>query len=329
MITRILPATTPQESAAAVSAAVELLRAGEVVALPTETVYGLAANALDVDAALKIFEAKERPHFDPLIVHLPDEDWLRRVAAIPAKSHDLVERLASQFWPGPLTIVLPRQAIVPDVVTGGLETVAIRISANPVFREVLRAFGGPLAAPSANRFGRISPTAAEHVHAELGGRVPLIVDGGPTAHGLESTIVAPRGERLELLRPGPITAEQLAEIALAAQASRSPQIQAPGQLSSHYAPRTRLMLTRDLTSVALPQNARIGALSWSNAALEGFAVTRTLSSSRNLREAAANLFRYLRELDEAGLDLIFAEEVPESGLGTAINDRLSRAAANR
>ncbi len=329
MITRILSAATPQESAVAVSAAVDLLRAGEVVALPTETVYGLAANALDADAALKIFEAKERPHFDPLIVHLPDKDWLARVAIIPERSRDFVERLAREFWPGPLTIVLPRQGILPDVVTSGLETVAVRISAHPVLSAVLRAFGGPLAAPSANRFGRISPTAAEHVNAELRDRIPLIIDGGATPHGLESTIVAVRGARIEVLRPGPVTADQLAAIAPAAPPSKSPQMQAPGQLASHYAPRTRLILTRDLASVSVPQNARVGALSWSAVALAGFAETRTLSPSRNLREAAANLFRCLRELDEAGLDLIFAEEVPETGLGTAINDRLSRAAAAR
>ena len=329
MTTRVLSALEPQERAAAIQQAVELLRAGEVVALPTETVYGLAADAVNVDAALKIFEAKERPHFDPLIVHLPDGDWLNRIAAVPERTRGLVERLAQQFWPGPLTMVLPRQPIVPDVVTSGLETVAVRVSRHPVFREIVSAFGGPLAAPSANRFGRISPTAAEHVHAELAGRIPLIVDGGATAHGIESTIVAVRDEHIEILRAGPVTAEELSVFAAVRTPVAGMQIRAPGQLPSHYAPETRLMLTREIDSVSLPAGVSIGALSWTASNLTGFAATRTLSASGNLREAAANLFRYLRELDSAGLDLIVAEEVPAAGLGTAINDRLNRAAAKR
>ena len=329
MTTRVLSALTPHERAVAVAEAVGLLRAGEVVALPTETVYGLAADALKPNAALKIFEAKERPQFDPLIVHLPDAEWLARLTTVPEASRKVVERLTQLFWPGPLTLVLPRQAAVPDVVASGLQTVAVRISAHPIFREIVEAFGCPLAAPSANRFGRISPTAAAHVEAELGGRIPLIVDGGPTAHGLESTIVSVRGERLDILRHGPIAAEQLAQVAPVALQTAPRQIQAPGQLASHYAPQTRLILTRDLGSISLPQGHRVGALSWSDDKLTGFTAVRTLSSSRDLREAAANLFRYLRELDEADLDLIVAEEVPAAGLGTAINDRLQRAAAKR
>ena len=329
MTTRVLSAHRPQERAVAVAEAVELLREGAVVARPTETVYGLAADALNADAALKIFEAKERPQFDPLIVHLPDAGWLARVTTVPDRSRELVARLTERFWPGPLTLVLPRQALVPDLVAAGLETVAVRISAHPVFREVVEGFACPLAAPSANRFGRISPTAAEHVDAELGGRIPLIVDAGPTAHGLESTIVAVHGERLEILRPGPISQEPLAELAPIAVRTGTARIQAPGQLPSHYAPQTRLILTRDLATISLPQGQRVGALSWADDKLGGFAAVRTLSPSRNPREAAANLFRYLRELDSAGLDLIVAEEVPASGLGTAINDRLQRAAAKR
>lgn len=329
MTTRVLSALAPQERAAAVGEALSLLRAGDVVALPTETVYGLAADALKANAALKIFEAKERPQFDPLIVHLPDAEWLARLTIVPDRSREVVARLTQLFWPGPLTLVLPRQAIVPDVVASGLQTIAVRVSAHSIFREVVEEFGSPLAAPSANRFGRISPTAAAHVETELGGRIPLIVDGGPTAHGLESTIVAVRGERLEILRHGPIAAEQLAEVAPVALHTAPRQIQAPGQLASHYAPQTRLILTRDLSSISLPQGQRVGALSWSDDKLTGFTAARTLSPSRDLREAAANLFRYLRELDDAGLDLIVAEEVPEAGLGTAINDRLQRAAAKR
>ena len=174
---------------AATEEAVNLLRAGEVVALPTETVYGLAGDALRAEAVVKIFEAKDRPRFDPLIVHLPDRTWLERVAKIPTQEKELVERLADAFWPGPLTIILPKQPMVPDIVTAGLDTVAVRLSAHPIFGEIIRQFGGPLAAPSANRFGRISPTTGQHVMEELGGRIPLIVDAGPTEHGLESTIV--------------------------------------------------------------------------------------------------------------------------------------------
>lgn len=327
MTTRILSALLPQERATTVSEAVNLLRAGAVVALPTETVYGLAADALNADAALKIFEAKERPRFDPLIVHLPDDEWLARVTDVPDDSRELVQRLTERFWPGPLTLVLPRRKEVPDVVTAGLETVAVRISAHPVFREIVTTFGKPLAAPSANRFGNISPTTAEHVRAELGGRIELIVDGGPTNHGVESTIVSLVEGELSILRPGPITAEELHEFGKVSVASRSARIQAPGQLPSHYAPRTPLVLTRDLRSFSIEPGVRAGALSCANDELARFTEVRTLSRSGDLREAAANLFRYLRELDVANLDLIVAEELPEEGLGAAIMDRLRRAAA--
>jgi L-threonylcarbamoyladenylate synthase len=285
--------------------AVDLLRAGETVALPTETVYGLAADALNIDAALKIFEAKERPRFDPLIVHLPSRDWLPRLTSVGATE----EKLIDEFWPGPLTLVLPRKSIVPDIVTAGLETVALRMSAHPVFREIIGGFGGPLAAPSANRFGHISPTAAEHVAAELDERIPLIVDGGPTTHGLESTIVAVRNNAIEVLRPGPVTEEQLGRYAEVRCVSSGARPEAPGQLPTHYAPRTPLVLTKDAARFR-SEGKKIAILTLPN----------------DLREAAANLFRRLRELDESGVDLIVAEEVAEIGLGRAIMDRLRRAA---
>ena len=235
-MTQVLPSGTPEERAKAAARAAELLRDGHPVALPTETVYGLAADALEGEAVVKIFEAKERPRFDPLIVHLPDRAWLERVARIDEESRGLIEKLIAQFWPGPFTIVLPRREIIPDIVTAGLDTVAVRISAHPIFAEVIRAFDSPLAAPSANRFGRVSPTTAQHVVDELDGRIPLVIDGGPTEHGIESTIVAVRNGRMELLRRGPITTEQLeafGEVVLAERASRP---EAPGQLPSHYAP---------------------------------------------------------------------------------------------
>lgn len=209
MKTEIAATGTPNEKASAVRWAVALLQSGEIAALPTETVYGLAADALSATAVVKIFETKERPHFDPLIVHLPELAWVERVAVVEEKARPLIERLIAKFWPGPLTIVLPRREIVPSIVTAGLETIALRMSAHPIFSEVVRAFGGPLAAPSANRFGRISPTAAAHVMEELSGRIPLIVDGGPTEHGIESTVVAPRHGVIEVLRSGPITREEL------------------------------------------------------------------------------------------------------------------------
>jgi L-threonylcarbamoyladenylate synthase len=326
--TELLRCGTTEEVERAVTAAVDLLRRGEAVALPTETVYGLAADALSPDAALKIFEAKERPRFDPLIVHLPDADSLQRVARVDAAEQELVSRLADRFWPGPLTLVLPRQPMVPDVVTAGLETVAVRVSAHAIFGRIVRGFGAPVAAPSANRFGRVSPTTAEHVRAELEGRIPLIVDGGRTEHGIESTIVAVRNGALEVLRPGPITREQLTQFGeVRAGATTRAQPEAPGQLASHYAPRTRVVLSSRLISPHGGPHPRVGALSWRGTDAAGFEQVRVLSASGDLREAASNLFRYLRELDDAELDVIVAEELPDVGLGNAIMDRLRRAAA--
>ena len=306
--------------------ALELLRKGEVVALPTETVYGLAADALNPTAVAKVFEAKVRPRFDPLIVHLPDEKWLERVAKIDNRSLAQIKKLTAQFWPGPLTLILDRQPIVPEIVTAGLDTVAVRMSSNPVFAEIISAFGKPVAAPSANRFGRISPTTAEHVFDELSGRIPLIIDAGPTTYGIESTIIAVHENKIDILRRGPITAEQLAEFGKVDIVRASQKISVPGQLRSHYAPKTPLRLIDNAESFAPAKDRRVGLLAW-NASIpeEGFAAVRTLSQRQDLREAAANLFRCLRELDELDLNLIVAERVPAQGLGAAILDRLERA----
>lgn len=326
MNTQIAATASPNERRRTVARAVELLRAGEVVALPTETVYGLAADALAAAAVVKIFETKKRPHFDPLIVHLPELSWLERVAVVEESARPLIERLIAKFWPGPLTMVLPRRALVPSIVTAGLETIALRMSAHPLFSEIVRAFGGPLAAPSANRFGRISPTAAPHVMEELSGRIPLIVDGGPTEHGIESTVVAVRGGGLELLRAGPVTREELAKFA-AFRERASTLKESPGQLPSHYRPQTALVIAPDISQVAVPHGKRYGALLWSDLPFsETFVESRRLSTTGNLREAAANLFRHLRALDRARLDCIVAEAMPEEGLGAAIMDRLRRAA---
>ena len=299
------------------------LGAGEPVALPTETVYGLAADALRPDAVVKIFEAKERPFFDPLIIHVPDRGWLKRLTAPPERDAALVQALTGRFWPGPLTLVLPRTELVPDMVASGLPTVALRMSAHPVFRAVVQAFGRPLAAPSANRFGRISPTAAAHAMSELSGRIPLVVDGGPTTHGVESTIVAVAFGRMEILRNGPITREELEAFGEVTTPGAISKPVAPGQLKSHYAPRTPLLLTD--TPCPFP-GQRCGLLAWKETR-PGFEKVELLApETGSLREAAARLFAAMRRLDEAGLDLIQAEPVPETGLGAAIMDRLKKAA---
>ena len=330
MQTDFLRTSAGAERNKAVTRAVELLRKGDVVALPTETVYGLAANALDSIAVAKIFEAKERPRFDPLIVHLPNRERLERIVNVPAKHRQLIGRLADKFWPGALTIVLPKRKIVPDIVTAGLDSVAVRLSAHPVFAEIVGELGEPLAAPSANRFGRISPTTAQHVLDELDGRIPLIVDSGPTEHGIESTIVAVQDGKIAILRRGPITHEGLSEFAEVVSATGRQRISAPGQLPSHYAPTTPLRLIDNVEDFFPQKDQRVGLLAWesnggSAAIRERFAAVRNLSKRQDLREAAAKLFRYLRELDALGLDLIVAERVPIDGLGAAILDRLARA----
>jgi L-threonylcarbamoyladenylate synthase len=295
---------------------VEALKAGEPVALPTETVYGLAADALSPKACAKIFEAKNRPLYDPLIVHLPSLDWLPRLTSPTPTALALAEK----FWPGPLTMVLQREDIVPDIVTAGQETVAVRMSAHPLFAEVAQRFGKPLAAPSANRFGRISPTTAAHVLAELNARIPFILDGGPCAHGIESTIVHVSKDGLRILREGPITRDDLRAFAPLLESEIS--ISAPGGLKSHYAPRTPLVLEK----LPAPRSEKTALLAF-NSPREGFAKTEILSPKSDLREAASNLYGAMRRLDEAGLDLIVAEEIPEAGIGAAIMERLRKAAA--
>ena len=324
MKTEIAPAS---ERAKATESAVALLQKGEVVALPTETVYGLAADALNAEAVAKICGAKDRPRFDPLIVHLPDREWLEKIAELPAQDRELILKLIDRFWPGPLTLVLPRRSIVSEIVTAGLDTVAVRMSAHPVFSDIIRAFGSPLAAPSANRFGRVSPTTAQHVMDELGGRIPLIVDAGPTTHGVESTIIAVHQGKIDILRRGPITDEELSIFGKIDVISSAKEISSPGQLPSHYAPKTPLRLIENAKSISLTRNQQVGLLAW-NPIESGrpFVAVRRLSERGDLREAAANLFRYLRELDALDLDLIVAERVPEIGLGAAIMDRLRRAA---
>ncbi len=301
--------------------AAALLREGAVVALPTETVYGLAANALDARAVARIFEIKARPSFDPLIVHVADEAMLRRVAAnVPPIARTLIDR----FWPGPLTLVLRKTDAVPSLVTSGLESVAVRMPAHPVARAIIERAGIPLAAPSANPFGYLSPTRAEHVARMLGDRVDLIVDGGPTEHGVESTIVMVEPEPT-LLRHGaiPVDAIEAAIGPLARELSDRAKPLAPGRLPQHYAPRTPIRLVEP-EAVAPPERADAVLLAFREAAA-GYRDARVLSPSGDLREAAARLFLYLHELDACGAARIDAQPVPLEGIGIAIMDRLRRA----
>jgi L-threonylcarbamoyladenylate synthase len=304
----------------AVIEAGRILREGGVVAFPTETVYGLGADVFQPRAVAAIFEIKQRPSFDPLIVHVNDMAMLERVAAaVPAGAISLLER----FWPGPLTLVLPKRAEVPELVTAGLSTVAVRMPSHPIARALIEAVGSPLAAPSANPFGRISPTRAEHVDRMLGHRVALILDGGATEHGIESTIVTLE-PRPALLRSGAIAVEEIESlIGPLERAVDGTEVRAPGQLATHYAPATRLRVVEP-GNVPLVARRRAGVIALRQP-FEGYAASRVLSPSGDLREAAANLFKSLHELDAMGLERIDAQPVAESGLGMAIMDRLRRA----
>jgi L-threonylcarbamoyladenylate synthase len=326
MITSVLDARTDLPSA--VAAAVEILHRKDLVALPTETVYGLAGDALEPEAVAKIFEAKERPFFDPLIVHVENKKWLAELTRSPGKANPVLEMLMERFWPGPLTILFPKSDLVPDIVTAGLEQVAIRMPRHPVFVEILRAFGKPLAAPSANRFGRVSPTCAEHVFDELKGRIELILDAGPTTVGLESTIVRLCQGTIEILRQGPVSEEELAGIAPTKELAPSEKIEAPGQTASHYAPEKVLHL---FNSGAVGSSSKEDALiCWGPIRhTEHFSVVRSLSETRDLRVAAQRLFSLLREMDRLEIRQIYIESVPEIGLGKAIMNRIRRATAGR
>ena len=310
-----------------VARAAALLERGLVVAIPTETVYGLAANALNADAVLQIFEIKQRPKFDPLIVHGASREQLaNHVQHFPDWASDLAER----FWPGPLTLVLPKQESIPDLVTSGLDTVAVRVPNHELTLDLLSQLDFPLAAPSANPFGYISPTSAGHVEAQLGGKIPYILDGGECTVGVESTIVAQQDGKIVVLRVGGIAIEEIEEVVgkveLAINATE--RVQSPGTMESHYAPRTPLKLGEiDLSNIDL---ATTGIISFQTRYAD-VPVDRQviLSSEGNLREAAKNLFAAMRYLDGKRLKLILAEPVPEIGLGRAINDRLRRASVRK
>ncbi len=298
---------------AAITAAMELLRSGQIVAIPTETVYGLAADASNADAVAKIYAAKGRPDFNPLIVHVADQSAAENLAEFSPMAH----QLAQAFWPGPLTLVLPLRADahITGAVTAGLPTIALRCPAHPVMQALLKKTGLNIAAPSANKSGGISPTRAEHVLAGLGGTVPMILDGGPCSAGLESTIVAVRDNGWQILRPGPVTAAQIERVlGTSPLAASGDNIEAPGQLASHYAPSKAVRLN---AIQPVPGEWHIGF-----GAMEG---NDNLSASGDLAQAAANLFDALHRADASAALSISVAPIPHEGIGVAINDRLQRA----
>ncbi|MBK8248401.1 MAG: threonylcarbamoyl-AMP synthase [Gemmatimonadetes bacterium] len=330
-MTRVLSTSPTVPDPAVVAEAAAVLRAGDVVAIPTETVYGLAANATDTAAVEKIFAAKGRPSWNPLIVHIADAGALDVVARnVPA----LARTLAAHFWPGPLTIVLPRSPAVPDAVTGGRDTVGIRMPSHPVARAIIRAAGVPVAAPSANRFMEVSPTTAAHVLSGLGGRIPLVIDAGPTAVGIESTVIDLTVSPPMLLRPGAVTRDQLEPLtgrlaapatALAPDAVRP----APGMMDRHYAPRARLVLfaARDLDAVRARADAsttageRVAILTRSQEVIGPHIIRMPLDSAGY----AARLYEALHDLDAGGVTTAWIEALPDDDAWEGVRDRVHRA----
>jgi L-threonylcarbamoyladenylate synthase len=318
---RIRPAT----DLIALADAAAVLQRGGLVAFPTETVYGLGADAFDARAVARVFEVKARPSFDPLIVHLAEAASLDWVAVADDAR---IEALAARFWPGPLTLVLRRRPELPDIVTAGLDTVGVRVPAHPAARALIAAAGTPLAAPSANPFGYVSPTTAAHVAELLGDAVELVLDGGPCRVGLESTILSLAGDPV-ILRPGGLPREALEDalgtrLAVAAPSDRP---LAPGQLQRHYATRTPLAILDQKAKAAPTGPERVGLLAQGPTHAPGFAAVEVLAPDGAVETAAARLFAALRRLDAMGLDRILAEPCAETGLGHAIMDRLRRAAA--
>ena len=299
----------------------ELLKAGKIVGIPTETVYGLAADALNASAVLSIFEAKKRPTFDPLIVHIGK---ISQLAELVRDVSPLQQQLMDNFWPGPLTIIFDKKEIIPDIVTSGLTTVGIRMPQHPTTLKLLRDFDLCLAAPSANPFGYISPTSAEHVIKQLGSEVEYVLDGGSSEIGLESTIVRCDNDQITVLRLGGLSIDALANFGVPVivndHSSSAPE--APGMLTNHYSPRKKTSYFDAQTEIT----DTTSVLYFSKESMRP--IDRTLSKSGDLKEAAKNLFKFLRELDEMEVNEIFVEMAPDHGLGKAINDRLKRATAS-
>ncbi|MEI8135492.1 MAG: L-threonylcarbamoyladenylate synthase [bacterium] len=308
-----------------VSEAAAILKGGDVCAIPTETVYGLAVNALDPTAVAKIFEAKNRPFFDPLIVHLPDIQRVRKyVSDFPAWAL----KLSEAFMPGALTLVLPKKSIIPDIVTSGLNTVAVRIPNHPLTLELLHQLDFPLAAPSANPFGYVSPTSAQHVFAQLGGKIPYILDGGRCNIGIESTIIGEIDGKPTILRLGGITVEEIREVIpdFIIASSTEPTTNYPGGLAHHYSPKNKLVFGN--MNFVGQDLSKVGVISFRDKyPLVSEANQIVLSASGDLREAAQNIFSAMRLLDRSEIKVVFAERFPNEGLGRAINDRLRRASS--
>jgi L-threonylcarbamoyladenylate synthase len=306
--------------------AITILNKEELVAIPTETVYGLAGNIYSKKAVKAIFEIKQRPHFNPLIVHIPSITALSTIVSrIPEKA----KHLAEAFWPGPLTMVLPKSNRIPDIVTGGKPTVAVRIPNHPLTLELLQKLDFPLAAPSANPFNRISPTTAQHVKSYFSNQITLILDGGPCERGIESTIIGFENDTPIVYRLGSIALEDIesviGKVNLKTKAASAPS--APGMLERHYAPKTKMILTNSITAALKTQETkRVGLLLFhelDDNVQADFKIV--LSTSQNLEEAAAALYDALHQLDQENLDIIIAERLPDYGLGRSINDRLERA----
>jgi len=305
--------------------AAEIIKKGGLVAFPTETVYGLGADAFNPLAIARIFEVKKRPYFDPLIVHVASQGDLEKlVTGMPSHAKRLIDR----FWPGPLTIVLLKREDVPDLVTAGLPTVALRMPNHLMALGLIKQAGCPIAAPSANPFGYLSPTMAEHVRDQLSNQIDFILDGGPCEVGVESTIISLFEKKPRLLRPGGVALEEIESIigSVEVKPMKEGKPSAPGMLAKHYAPRTPILLDWDKNNFDSHKDKKIGLLAFQEptGSLK-FSHIEVLSKKGDFREAAANLFSAIRRLDSLNLDLILAESVPEIGLGRAIMDRLRRA----
>lgn len=308
--------------------AVQFLKQGDIIGIPTETVYGLAANALNADAVVKIFEAKNRPFLDPLIVHIHNAG---QVSKYVSEFNDKAKLLADKFWPGPLTLLLPKNNLIPDLVTSGLDRVALRVPNHKLTLELLSRLEFPLAAPSANPFGYISPTAPYHVLAQLNGRLPMILDGGLCSIGLESTIVGFEDNDPVIYRLGGITKEAIeAVVGVIKIAEQKPAtIQNPGMLETHYSPRKPLIFGNMSENINKFHRSEIGLICFKEPRHDLLPEQQmVLSPTGNLNEAAKNLFAAMRTLDASSMKVIIAEEFPEHGLGLAINDRLRRASFN-
>ena len=305
--------------------AAALLRQGKVVAIPTETVYGLAANTFDEDAVSQIFEIKQRPRFNPLIIHIKSIDDLQKVATnIPQKAMIL----ARHFWPGALTLVLPKKKIVPNIVTAGKNTVGVRVPSHPVALQLLQQLDFPLAAPSANPFGYISPTCVAHVQNQLGDKIPFILEGGNCEKGIESTIIGFENNEPVLYRVGAISKEEIEKIIgkinQKTEAAEAPP--APGMLTKHYSPKTKLKISTNISAdIEKYKNQAVGFLVFSNINYEKSQKIIQLTKTENLNEAAQKLYAAMHQLDAAGFELILAEKFPEKGIGISLNDRLYRA----